>query len=65
MNQIIQHWVFLFTDRNTDVYFDSFGIEYILQKVLSKIRNKSISRNIYLECMAMILLCVNIIVSHS
>ena len=38
MNQIIQHWVFLFTDRNTDVYFDSFGIEYILQKVLSKIR---------------------------
>ena len=23
------HWVSLFIDRNTEVYFDSFGIEYI------------------------------------
>ena len=23
------HWVSLFIDRNTEMYFDSFGIEYI------------------------------------
>ena len=30
------HWVPLFFDRNTVVYFDSFGIEYIPQKVLNQ-----------------------------
>ena len=28
------NWASLFTDKNTAVYFDSFGIEYIPQKVL-------------------------------
>ena len=36
------HWVSWFTDRNTAVYFDSFEIEYIIQEVLNKIRDKSI-----------------------
>ena len=27
------HWVSLYIDRNTAVYFDSFGIECILQEV--------------------------------
>ena len=27
------HWDSLFIDRNTALYFDSFGIDYILQKV--------------------------------
>ena len=27
------HWVSLYIDRNTAAYFDSFGIEYILQEV--------------------------------
>ena len=36
------HWVSLFVNRNTAVYFDSFGIEHIPQEVLSKIRGKSI-----------------------
>ena len=40
------HWVSLFTDRNLAAYFDSFGIEYICQGVLNKIRNKSITHNI-------------------
>ena len=35
------HWVSLFINRNTAVYFDSFEIEYILQEVLNKIRDKS------------------------
>ena len=40
------HWVSLFVDRNTAVYFDSFAIECILQEVLNK-------------CNLMILLCVD------
>ena len=41
------HWVSLFIDRHTAVYFDSFGIEYILQEVLNKIKAKSITHNIF------------------
>ena len=37
----------LFLDRNTAVYFDSFGIEYIRPEVLNKIRGKSINQNIF------------------
>ena len=36
-----------FIERNTVVYFDSFGIEYIPQEVLNKIRDKSIPHNIF------------------
>ena len=32
------HWFSLFIDKNETVYFDSFGIEYIPQEVLSKIK---------------------------
>ena len=38
------HWVSLFMDRNTA---DSFGIEYIPQEVINKIREKPISHNIF------------------
>ena len=41
------HWVSLFIDRNTAVYFDSLMTEYIPQEVLSKIKNKSITHNIF------------------
>ena len=34
----------LFTDRNTVVYFDSSGMEYILQEVLNKIKGKNFVR---------------------
>ena len=34
------HWVSLFIDRNTDVYFDSFEIEHISQEALNKIKDK-------------------------
>ena len=30
------------------VYFDSFGIEYIFQKELNKVRDKSITHNIFI-----------------
>ena len=41
------HWVSLFIDRNTAVYFNSFGIEYIPHEVLNKIKDKSVTHNIY------------------
>ena len=57
-----KHWVSLFIDKNTAVYFDSFWIEYITKEVLSKIKDKSITHNKF-ECKIMILLCVGFIVS--
>ena len=41
------HWVSLFIDKNAAIYFDSFGIEYIPLEVLNKIRDKSITDNIF------------------
>ena len=41
------HWVSLFIDINTAVYFDSFGIEYNPQEVLNKIWEKSVIHNIF------------------
>ena len=40
------HWFSLFIDRNTAMYFDYFGIEYIPQEVFNKIENNSITHNI-------------------
>ena len=34
-------------ERNLAVYFDSFGIEYIPQEVLKKIKDKSVTHNIF------------------
>ena len=31
-----KHWVSLFIDRNTAVYFDYFGIEYIPQESIKQ-----------------------------
>ena len=41
------HWVSLFTDKNLAIYFDCFGIEYIPQEVLNKIRDISVTHNIF------------------
>ena len=41
------YWVSLFIDKNTSVYFDSFGIEYISREALTKIKDKSITHNIF------------------
>ena len=41
------NWILLFIDKNTAVYFDSFGIEYVPQKVLKKAKDKSITDNIF------------------
>ena len=41
------HWVSSVIDKNVAVYFDSFGTEYIPQEVLSKIKDKSVTHNIF------------------
>ena len=34
------HWVSLFINKNLALYFHSFGIEYIPQEVLNRIKDK-------------------------
>ena len=41
-------WVSLFIKKILAAYIDSFGIEYIFQKELNKIRDKSITHNIFI-----------------
>ena len=41
------HYVLSFSDRSTAVYCDSFGIEYIPQEVLKKIKDKLITHSIF------------------
>ena len=43
----VTHWVSLFIDKNIAVYFYCSVIEYISQEVLSKIKDKSITHNIF------------------
>ena len=40
------HRVLLFIHKNVAVYFESLGIEYIPQKVLTKLSDQSITHNI-------------------
>ena len=41
------YWVSVFIDRNKTVYFHSFGIGYFPQEILDKIRDESITHNIF------------------
>ena len=41
------HWVSLFITKHMAVYFYSFGMDYIAHKVLSKIKGKSMTYNIF------------------
>ena len=54
------HWISLFINKNTAVYFYSFEIEYIPQEILNKIWI-----TIYIKYKIMNLLCVDFIVSLS
>ena len=55
------HWVSWFIDRNTVVYFDSLGMEYIPEEVLTKIKLANIKLTMHLEYKIMILICVTFI----
>ena len=41
------HEVSLFIDKNIAIYFESFGTEYIPLEVFNKIRDKTITHNIF------------------
>lgn len=44
---ICTHWFSLSIDRNTAVYLDSFGIEYISSELVNKIKDKSMTHSIF------------------
>ena len=42
-------WIALFCNRNEIVYFDSFGVEHVPEKIKEFVRNKNIKANIFRE----------------
>ena len=41
------HWIALFCNKNTIIYFDSFGVEHIPQEIKKIIGDKNIKANIF------------------
>ena len=41
------HWVALYVNNKTRIYFDSFGVEHIPKEIMKFIGNKKIIANIY------------------
>ena len=41
------HWIDLFCNRNEIVYFDSFGVEHVPEKIKEFVGNKNIIANIF------------------
>ena len=41
------HWIALFCNRNEIVYFDSFGVEHVLEEIKELVGNKNIIANIF------------------
>ena len=41
------HWIALFCNRNEIVYFNSFGVEHILEEIKEFVGNKNIAANIF------------------
>ena len=44
---VVIHWNALFCNRSETVYFDSFGVEYVHEKIKEFVRNKNIIANIF------------------
>ena len=47
LKKVKKHIELIFTNRSRAVYFDYFGIEYIPQEILNKIRDRSITHNTF------------------
>ena len=41
------HWIALFCNRNEIVYFNSFGVEHILEEIKEFVGNKNMRGNIF------------------
>ena len=65
------HWIALFCNRNEIAYFDSFGVEHILEEIKEFIGNKKIKANIFRVqanhsiicgyfCIGLMILCLQI-----
>ena len=46
-NIVGAHWIALFCEKNEIVYFDSFGVKHIPEKIKNVIGNKNIKANIF------------------
>ena len=56
-NKVKEHNGFYYVFGDKAVYFDSFLIEYISQGILSKIKYKSITHNIFRKQFADFIMC--------
>ena len=41
------HWIALFCNRNETLYFNSFGVEHVPEKIKKFVANKNIKANIF------------------
>ena len=41
------HWIALFCNKNTVIYFDTFGVEHVPEEIKEFIGNKNIKANIF------------------
>ena len=41
------HWIALFCNKNTVIYFDSFGFEHVPEEIKKSVGNKNIKANIF------------------
>ena len=41
------HWIGLFCNRSEIIYFDSFGVEHVLEEIKEFMGNKNIKANIF------------------
>ena len=41
------HWIALFRNRSEIVYFDSFGVEHVLEEIKEFVGNKNIKADIF------------------
>ena len=41
------HWIALFCNRNETLYFNSFGVEHVLEEIKKFVANKNIKANIF------------------
>ena len=41
------HWIVIFVKKDEVIYFDSFGVEYIPEEIMERIKNKNIKISIF------------------
>ena len=44
---VCTYWISLFCNRSEIAYFDSFGVEHVLEEIKEFVKNKNIKANIF------------------